>query len=687
MKKSLKAIIATLFGTALLSVSCEKEAQEIAVTSISLDKSSVELVEGESVTLSATISPSTATNQKFSWSSSNEAVATVSGGAVNAIKEGSATITVKTDDGGKTATCTVKVSPKTIAVTSVSLNETALTLTVGQTASLVATVSPDNASNKSVTWKSSDETVATVDASGKLSALQAGATTISVTTQDGGKKAECQVTVEPVKPTGLSIDPATLTMTEGKTYQLKAFVSPSGTAVSDVTWTSSNIEVLTVDENGLITAKQAGKSRVHAVLNSDSSLSATCEVTVEQDKSLQGISLSSEIMEMVVGDVKTLTVIFNPSYAENQKVSWSSSDASVAHVDDGKVSALKEGSATITVTSEEGGYKASCSVTVVRKQSQKGLYYLDVNRWLCLNGEQLQGYENVYSHSGLWIDGEDIYTVTHHRDEVIIRKNNEEINHDRIQSYLETYYNSTIYFDDLVVVNDKAYMLASVRTCSYIRFVTVDLKSGKVTQSEFMPETPYSSYGFGDMTMDVAPDGTAYIFGYFKDEYKEESVRLWVISPDGQVKETIYYREGADIWSVHPSGLKLSDNGDLYVMVYTDGQKEGIRETHHLLKNGKEIATFNGKILNVGLTAKGDDYYLAMSNANDGTCTEIYKNGTLAFTVDDDKPQIMGKHTLITSKNGDLYYAVYTPNGYKLYKNQSVLYTSPDGFQSLFYME
>ena len=167
--------------------------QVVAVSSVSLDKTSLSLTEGESATLAATVKPDNATNKTVTWSSSNASVASVdASGKVTAVAEGTATITAKAGD--KTATCTVTVKKKVVAVSSVSLDKTSLELTVGETATLVATVIPDRATEKTVSWSSSSSSVATVDASGKVTAVAKG--TATITAKAGGKTAICTVTVK-----------------------------------------------------------------------------------------------------------------------------------------------------------------------------------------------------------------------------------------------------------------------------------------------------------------------------------------------------------------------------------------------------------------------------------------------------------------------------------------------------------
>ena len=181
-------------------LSCTEESAIVEVTSVTLDSTSVTLIEGEDYTLTATISPYNADNQKVLWSSDNSSVASVKDGVVTAIKVGTATITAISDDGGKTATCTVTVAieieAETTIVTGVTLNKTSYEMTEGYKLTLTATVSPENATNKNVTWSSNNTSVATVN-NGKVKALKAGTATITVETEDQGKIATCDITVKP----------------------------------------------------------------------------------------------------------------------------------------------------------------------------------------------------------------------------------------------------------------------------------------------------------------------------------------------------------------------------------------------------------------------------------------------------------------------------------------------------------
>lgn len=176
--------------------SCSKDDDEtISVTGVSLNKTALSLTVDGTETLIATITPNNATNKNVQWGSSDKNIVTVSAdGVVTAKTQGKAVITVTTEDGNKTATCEVTVTNAVIAVTQVTLNKNELELSEGAEETLTATVIPTDATDKTVTWTSSKMEIATVDATGKVVAVKAGATTITATS--GGQTATCEVTVK-----------------------------------------------------------------------------------------------------------------------------------------------------------------------------------------------------------------------------------------------------------------------------------------------------------------------------------------------------------------------------------------------------------------------------------------------------------------------------------------------------------
>lgn len=167
-----------------------RQAGRIAVTSVSLNKTTLKLKEGENETLIATVTPDNATDKTVTWTSSNPAIATVDeNGKVAAIKEGEATITAKA--GEKEATCSVLVK-NDVPVSSIVLNKTSLTLTKGASETLEATVKPDDATDKTLTWKSSNTNVATVE-NGTIKGIGIG--TATITASSGNVSGTCSVTV------------------------------------------------------------------------------------------------------------------------------------------------------------------------------------------------------------------------------------------------------------------------------------------------------------------------------------------------------------------------------------------------------------------------------------------------------------------------------------------------------------
>ena len=179
----------------LLLSSCIKEPQPIKVTGISINPTSITLVEGKTADLIATISPSDADNQKVIWASNDGSIASVNNGKVTAIKPGSTTVIAKSDDGGFTATCSVTITPKPIEVTSINLSESELILMGGDTLTLVATVKPDDATNKAVSWSTSEASIATID-NGKVTAVNPGTAVITVSSVENPLiQATCSVTV------------------------------------------------------------------------------------------------------------------------------------------------------------------------------------------------------------------------------------------------------------------------------------------------------------------------------------------------------------------------------------------------------------------------------------------------------------------------------------------------------------
>ena len=198
-----RCVVKSASGVSVISqaatLTVQAKPASVPVTGVKLNTETLELFTGNTATLTATVEPENATNKNVTWSTSNASVATVENGVVTAVGQSSATITVTTEDGGKTATCVVTVTAATVPVTGVTLSQTQASLYCNRTPNtlaLTAKVAPDNATNKAVTWTSSDSAVATVDQNGVVTALARGTAVITATAADGsGANATCTVTV------------------------------------------------------------------------------------------------------------------------------------------------------------------------------------------------------------------------------------------------------------------------------------------------------------------------------------------------------------------------------------------------------------------------------------------------------------------------------------------------------------
>lgn len=331
------------------------------VTGIRISDDTLKLSKGQAKTLTVTVLPLDADNRAVKWKSSNTSVATVSSkGTVTAVKNGTAVITATTVDGGLKATCTVKVYNVT---TGIKLGASKLTMAVGATKVLGATVYPENASDKTVKWSSSDKSIVSVNSAGMLTAKRKGAAVITAKTKDGDHKATCTVTVVSYA-TGVEMGYSNVTINAGTSKMLTARVMPSTASNKKIKWSSSNKKVVTVNSEGKITAVAGGTATIKAT-SGDGKAFGTCKVSVLQKVSK--ITLANSKLKVGIGGVKIVKATVSPKTATNQALLWSSSDSKIATVDeDGIVKGIKKGTAKITAKSADGGAKAVCVVTVTK---------------------------------------------------------------------------------------------------------------------------------------------------------------------------------------------------------------------------------------------------------------------------------------------------------------------------------
>ena len=190
-------IILKYNGVTILTIPLNTTTPTISVTGVTLDKSSGNITVGDTLTLTATVSPDNATNKTIVWNSSNPVAASVANGVVTGNEAGSATITVMTQDGRFTATCNVTVTDASvdISVIAVTLNKTASTLNLATTEKLTATVTPSDATNKELVWSVGDGAYIAVTNDGTIIPKKAGTGQVVVKTMDGGYSSVCNYTI------------------------------------------------------------------------------------------------------------------------------------------------------------------------------------------------------------------------------------------------------------------------------------------------------------------------------------------------------------------------------------------------------------------------------------------------------------------------------------------------------------
>ena len=348
---------------------------------ISISRSRLSLSDGETAYLSA---PTTPGGRDVTWSSSNSRVVTVYDGRVTAVGGGSATITASMYYEGKsyTADCSVYVEEAGI-----ELDCSSLTLSQGDYEYLCATTMPGSAS---VSWESSDTSVATVSGSGRVTAVGKGTAVITASMYYDGEYYEdsCRITVNEELTPSIDVSTVSITTYVGLTEDPSdVTTTPSGQSVS---WRSSDTSVVTVSSSGVVTAVGEGTATVTAsMVYGGKTYEDGFRVTVRPRPTvLPSIKLSAASMSMTAGETETLTATVTPS---DQSVSWKSSDASVAAVSGGRVTALKEGKATITAVLSYSGctYEAYCAVTVTEPDITPGIELSDTS--LSLNVGESEG--------------------------------------------------------------------------------------------------------------------------------------------------------------------------------------------------------------------------------------------------------------------------------------------------------
>ncbi len=357
-------ITALGIGTANIRAECDGEynVREIKVakrpvTKITLEPSSLSLYLNEWRTLEPTVNPETATYKDVAWSTNLDSVATVDkNGTVNAVGLGECEIyATSTDDNTIIGICEVQVIAKDVA--SVTVIPSSKEMYLRDSFALKADVLPKDATYPDITWSSTDTAIATVDENGGVRAVGLG--TCDIEAKAGGETSVCNIEVFPIDVESVSLNLSDKELRLGESFTLKATVAPKDATYPEVTWSSSDESVATVDENGGVQSVGLGT----CAINAESGGKYTkCSINVVK-VGITSLSLDRRSNLLYEGEWFTLTAAILPDDATYPAVTWASSDSSIAKVNEvGTVQAVSAGKCTITATADD--VSTSCSVTV-----------------------------------------------------------------------------------------------------------------------------------------------------------------------------------------------------------------------------------------------------------------------------------------------------------------------------------
>lgn len=485
------------------SASCPVTVQDY---SLSLSESSLSLHPSESRIITASGTPA---GKSVEWSSSNSQVATVESGRIHAVSSGSATITAKFTQGGRTYSDSCRVSVEDVGIT---LSHTSLNnRVVGSTENLKARTTP---SGQSVNWKSSNNNVATVSSDGKVTAVGEGSATITAQFTYGGRSYSDSCTIDVIS-VNIRLSDSNLSLSVGESTRLTATSSPGSASVR---WDSEDSSVATVNSGGQITAIGTGSTLIKASVTVNGvSASSSCHVTVKEAIK-PSISISTGNLTLNVGESENLSATTTPS---GQSVTWSSSDSNVVSVNSkGQVSAVSNGSATITarITVGSQDYTSTCQVTV----ASPTIHLSDLNLTMKIGDEKVLSASTVPSGARVTWDS-----------------SNTDV--------------ASVYFSGKVAANGKG--SATITASIEINGVTYSDSCNVTVEANVSPPSGYKlsamamDYHSSDFTL--GGPGSMCQLSLSTSDYNERSysdVTLYVSAPDGQTDSLSSSTKGTGTW-------------------------------------------------------------------------------------------------------------------------------------------
>lgn len=327
---------------------------------ISLDKGSVTLEKGQTVLLNSILKPTNATTT-VAWKSMDTGIATVNPSGLITAKKAGTTYVVVTSADGYSANCKVVVTQQ---AEKIKLSVVKLSLGVGNSYNVGTTITPKDATDKTVTWTSQDTSVAKVTSDGKITGVAVGNTVIAAKIKSGEVAYITVIVTDTLK--GITLDQNKKTLQVGKSFLLNVIYKPENATNKKVKWSSSDTSVATVNGNGKVTGVKGGTAMI-TCKSDESGFTANCVVTVTE--LVTNVKLNKTSQRMTVGATTKLVATVSSNNASNKKVKWTTSNKKIATVNQsGKVTAKKLGSCTITATATDGSREsASCTIRVIRR--------------------------------------------------------------------------------------------------------------------------------------------------------------------------------------------------------------------------------------------------------------------------------------------------------------------------------
>lgn len=573
-----------------LFLSC-KEKEPVMVQSVSLNKTSLSMIVGDSETLIATVSPADAVDASVSWSSSNPSIASVQGGIITALSEGTTSIIASA--GGKSSSCSVSVSPKVIPVTSITLSQNTVDMVEGDKVTITASVEPSDASDKTIIWSSSDENIVSVN-HGELTAKTIGSAVI--TASAGDKSATCTVSVVKkvihVESVIVNISEKRLKINEEFPIQVKIF--PETANDYSIVYTSDNVNTATVSESGIITGKSSGNATI----------------TVEADGKKADIAIK----------------VFEKDLVYAMAVDWSGNDCYSTLWKD------KESNLTASGISFDALYFINNQTWIVAEKNKVSypyeFYYIKDGSYTSVNTGDTANRNIVYSSAQ---NGDDIYALVEwvydsYDSKRAIWKNETKLYDIGDESKMSQY--SYCAFGNLFFYEGDMYMsgeiMEPVSETAKASYATL-WKNGKI-HKQFDVRGSDSTWGGSILDVEII-DGKFYYL--IVRSNRGWANKIAVYDDNGKLYDLCYESDSS-------SGKLASYNGKLYAAIlstYSESpnQRLSVFEDGELLYSIPEVSAFAMDVID------GDFYFLTSISRRWGgdyyNSLKVYRNETPEYTL------------------------------------------------------